>query len=201
MIFNKKFIMYFSICLLVFNKQSLASAPVDVDSNSLASALELASVVEKQVESDKKKNEAVNKIGRAFKAHQAKSKLAKLKKEKAVKEAADKASKEAAVKEAKDKANKEKLEEIKSYVSKKLSDIQTGDEALDRLNKLYWIPEGLTYSEALEFYALTTTYGFINHDLNEKYLTYGIAIGIDRYKEYLGNYAKNISEGIRYKFR
>ena len=81
MIFNKKMIMCFSICLLVFNKQSLASAPVDVDSNSLASALELASVVEKQVESDKKKNEAVNKIGRAFKAHQAKSKLAKLKKD------------------------------------------------------------------------------------------------------------------------
>ena len=59
MIFNKKFIMYFSICLLVFNKQSLASAPVDVDSNSLASALELASVVEKQVEADNNKSVTV----------------------------------------------------------------------------------------------------------------------------------------------
>ena len=61
MILNKKIAICLSICLLVFNKQSIASVPADVDSKSLASALELASVVEKQVEVDKAAKEAVDK--------------------------------------------------------------------------------------------------------------------------------------------
>ena len=131
MILNKKTAICLSICLLFFNKQSLASVPDDVDSNSLASALELASVVEKQqVESDKKKNAAANKIGRAFKAHQAKSKLAKLKKEKAAADkaaAADEAAK--AAKDAADKKNK-KSAKAKAGWEKYLKKLNDRDASL-----------------------------------------------------------------------
>ena len=48
MILNKKTAICLSICLLFFNKQSLASVRDDANSKSLASALELASVLPHQ---------------------------------------------------------------------------------------------------------------------------------------------------------
>ena len=180
MILNKKTAICLSICLLVFNKQSLASVPA-VDSNSLASALELASVVQKQVEADKKKKKEVStsawkklKAKGEWKSFINKANAKKFIDGKGKKIKEDylddrKAKKAAADKAAKDAAAKEKLNADKAKLN---ADIEKARQqfiehtALLLLRQL-WEKSILTYAEA-ELYNKTMS-DFSGNEAFEKF--------------------------------